>query len=68
MHVSKANELAQIVVLLSKVRDAKIARTVPRIIRLSSMAAPFRCSWLVDLQSIGDSRVHGPAALVSDLE
>ena len=41
-HSSKANEFAQIVVPLSKDRDAKIARTAARRIRLVFMAAPFR--------------------------
>ena len=48
MHVSKANELDQIVVLLSKDREAKMATAVARIIRLSFMAAPFRLQLVVE--------------------
>jgi len=41
MHVSKANEFDQMVVLLSTDKDVKMARTVARKIRLVFMAAPF---------------------------
>ena len=58
MHVSKANELDQIVVLLSKDREAKMATTVARIIRLSFMAAPFR------LQLVG--RTLAPKAKLAE--
>ena len=51
MHVSKANEFDQMVVLLSTDKDAKMARTVARISRLGFMAASF-------LFAVGWSNAH----------